>query len=1071
MARSLLIRDFSGGIRKNADTCAENESADIQGAWHNAGGLQAMKGVSRVTLSGTATDTWDQQLIDSHAVYNAPHGMTYLLAKKERGVWVGIPRVEYDRPIDHADRSTSHCIGLFDMRDTTDAIFNHRVKTIEYLTNYGTQPVMTWSDRVRDFDGQGAHMRTSSTSYANFTTDAQLSIALWLKVRTAPASGVNTIIAKRDTTASCKGWALDLEPDRQLRFYAGSAWSGGTGGTYTQVSTTSALDLDTWYFVHVTYDDTGAAPVVTFHVAKASETNTSVWATSTTAVAAHGTSLDTTATLCIGTQQYSDYYSGTAWLRPFDGWMGTVSIHDDLATNYEAMFDAEKGRYGDPTEVTYSWYPLHLSSHDVDGPEWATWSTPSTKTTYLPPRCDGRGSFAQVGYNVYFSSDDPNTYDNLLVWRSMTLTDRAVICYKGRVKGYQKRLVGTAIHKMARFEIDPDDTTDIIYPLLQVGLRAGDTIYIKDHSTNLDKWYCAGHVIAAIGPTEDGTSNPVIYVYGEGISTVGKGYGGGDYCDYCIVRVHRAGVEAGGALTAAVTTGGTLTDGKEYSYVYRYENSVSGYVGDISSAAATTARAGTGKRIHLTGWSAQPDGYDVNTFRIYRAAGTASYKEMYSYSTTTYGTMPMLRATGGTYASTGGGTGSRCWRRLDIPTGVTDGGQYTEGDLLDDNCAAHARPGVVRMVRVYNTRLYGVGSNKDGHKLKFSTLDNYEYWPEVLYDYSDIAPSDNTVGGSVPIVSSSSDYLTAMVPEQGTYTSTGRAGTSLLIFTRNNAYRWYGFDWDDFSVEEAFPHGCIAPGSAINAEGVIMWCSGEHVMMLSAGGNVPVIVSRQLWPWGIKREINTTYAPDKMRLLELWNATHWEGNYLLSGSLGNASGYICDTTWMFDMASGTWTSFPAGYTDMLAWDKCGSGDGRVLTGAVPTLRGSAGVQYGDLDKLFAGDPAHTFTYISRPLYMSDEPIDGTKQKHIMRVRASWRAPLTSDHTAYLTLYKDGDLTTAAYGPTAATVTAATNDGERVLTEWSPITAIGRVLQLKLTCAVTKALRLDWIAIEYNLDDH
>jgi len=176
-------------------------------------------------------------------------------------------------------------------------------------------------------------------------------------------------------------------------------------------------------------------------------------------------------------------------------------------------------------------------------------------------------------------------------------------------------------------------------------------------------------------------------------------------------------------------------------------------------------------------------------------------------------------------------------------------------------------------------------------------------------------------------------------------------------------------------------------------------------------------------------------------------------------------------TWLYDMTSGTWTSFPAGYADLCAWDKCGAGDGRVLTGAVPTLRGSAGVQYGDLDKLFGGDPAHTFTYISRPLYFSDAPIDGTKKKHIARVRASWRAPLTTNHTANLSVYGDGDLTTALLGPLSATITAVTNDGTRVLTEWSPITAIGRMLQIKLTCAATKQLRLDWVAVEYNMDDH
>lgn len=145
----------------------------------------------------------------------------------------------------------------------------------------------------------------------------------------------------------------------------------------------------------------------------------------------------------------------------------------------------------------------------------------------------------------------------------------------------------------------------------------------------------------------------------------------------------------------------------------------------------------------------------------------------------------------------------------------------------------------VTSLRTYNDRLWGINAHYQGY-LQFSSLANPEYWPLL-----EAVPTETgrLVDGGAVRIGGAGDRITGFVPEVGAYSSQGRTGSALLVFTTRGSSRVFGRDWTDFHTDAAYPVGCIAGGSIVNARGVIMWRSRDGIMSCPAGGSQPVCVS------------------------------------------------------------------------------------------------------------------------------------------------------------------------------------------------------------------------------------
>jgi len=405
-------------------------------------------------------------------------------------------------------------------------------------------------------------------------------------------------------------------------------------------------------------------------------------------------------------------------------------------------------------------------------------------------------------------------------------------------------------------------------------------------------------------------------------------------------------------------------------------------------------------------------------------------------------------------------------KRLDLAAKYVDSGWGT-GAALPADAYAHARPGALRSVRVFNNRIYGLGANQNAHYLNFSSLGEHDYWPSTLWDYQSAA-SGTTYGGSVKVGANTNDRVTAVVPEGGAYDALGIVGGNLLVFTESDAKRWFGWDWSDFRLESAFSGGCQAPRTAVNAGGQIIWCGRDHILSVPAGGSVPVPIDLKLFPNGLRQLITQTTLRGMSETMRKWNACFWDNKYFLSIV---TSGSVPSLTLVYDLLTQTWTSIPQGFNDMLAWSRPGWNGERILTGSSAVSTSYNGAAWGDISQLFVGTSGYAWKWLSRPLYFESAP---DFMKTLKRITLCFTAPEGSDETVTVNVYTDGDAPPfcGSYSPTpvyAGTSQAiAHNDSRTEIRKYvvvSPQIA-GRLFQLQVCAAGTRPVRLDWALCEY-----
>lgn len=108
--------------------------------------------------------------------------------------------------------------------------------------------------------GYLAALDSDNLSFGNGSVDTPFSVSFWMNMTVAPATS-DFFIYKRD--GSNREWQINISSDS---FIGASLWSQNGSSSYIQVSFTTALTLNTWYYITFTYDGGGVAAGVKLYI-------------------------------------------------------------------------------------------------------------------------------------------------------------------------------------------------------------------------------------------------------------------------------------------------------------------------------------------------------------------------------------------------------------------------------------------------------------------------------------------------------------------------------------------------------------------------------------------------------------------------------------------------------------------------------------------------------------------------------------------------------------------------------------------------------------------------------------
>lgn len=691
--------------------------------------------------------------------------------------------------------------------------------------------------------------------------------------------------------------------------------------------------------------------------------------------------------------------------------------------------------------------------------------------TYILPRYPSRVSshpdamvtehFCQVGTNVYISSNyhDPQVWNQSIRWAGFIYKTGKVKC----VATDPRMVIG--------------DLSGYTTSFLSAGVRRGDIIFLKAGGS----WYSGGSLISGRTIRRVINQQTLELESDAPIDTTGKGVGEGgtpiDYVDYIIVRVHPMGVYA--ASNAAVRgTGGaggfdTGLGTATHYFKWRYANSNSGYSGNISPFTSFQPTAGNARAI-LSGWGTYPTGRDVNQIEIFHSRDNATYFKLKTIS---------------------GGTGVRVFPTATELTGTAS----LTTTLLEADAANHTQPsGGMGQLVMFNNRLYGHLRYPNNNNLAFSSLNAFEYWPLHQTYIGDPEEFDVTEGGFVRVGSDSSEPVLAIVTEGGAYSETGRLGSNLLIFTSGRAFRWFGYNWNDFKLEEAFHCGCAARRCVNNVNGLILWLGPAGPMSVSMGSSLPSPIYQKLFPRGVAEAF---YRNPRGAYMNQWASAVWQGFWVVANT--TLSDTYARRVFLYEPISDVWVDYSGVETSLLtdigslySWtnstdhlgvmrDPTRAIAGDSNTGYVWELfrntGQSAAVEYGRYSywkpARFEGatNPAGTqFDWLSAPLYLSSDASELTKAKQIRRITACWK-PAQTPQSVVCSVIRQNNVTTPIFMESKTIQPSTTEPEKRVFTHWYPAASgqqdsHGMSFQVRLRGNFTQQVQLDWVSIVYVVED-
>lgn len=973
--RNVLIDDFSGGIRGEHGTKrGSTECADMVNCWPQGRNLRPMKSDDRMANTNAADSTDTLTAWKNHELYIDADGNEYIVAKRNKTMWVGFKSttnwgsnsiIDW-RPL-HGDIWSGSSL-LLTARGTAGARESfQQVGSTLYMAS--EEPTDT--DYLLRWDG--FNYKTGTLKYDGVTSTGKGIYASNDIALDFAAAGVHVgdiLYLKNHLTGK---WNVGTDATTHGFVIDGIGQTGGVEptaptGPPTEPSEPSvpAEPTEPTEPTPPTPPVSGTAYLFSFYTGSTfRHTLSSVTAGDIVAQPS-------------GTNGVSD------WMQPSTGNVSSIAILDSTTAIISDQF-VVNGLHG--TEY------LAAEGHEAI-------------TVF-------------TGYNISVTQDAQDYYD-------------ALVIYNAAVVQYQADLAQYAIDLTAyNVAVATHDQWVIDYAQYVIDLAAYNAAYAQ---YVIDLAAYNANPYNGIGKLIVNTSSA-----SHCFNTTGKGPGATDYVDYIIVRVQRAGNPTGtcvATLDASALTG-TFAYGVK-SYRFRYANTQTGYYGTISVPSTDVTTDAATPSVRVAGWTAALN-EPIDRLQIFRAEGTGPYYLVKEYDrTNTYGWNQF-----------------EPWETYYIDTGWPILATSGVGIQLETDAALYDRPPVLRNIQLFNGRLYAFGYDEDAHYLKFSTLYNYEAWPTTNWEYDTTGAGLTVEGGQVPIGANRREPLIAMVPEGGSFTTTGVSGSNLLIFSGSSAYRWYGVSWSDFNLVSAFQVGCVAPHSVVNANGSILFLNQNHVMALGSGSNDPQPCSLNLWPCGIQTDFDASSA---LSVLESWTACFWNQCYFLSGTI---EGTYNDHIWILHIPSGVWFTNDSCVNDMRVWDNPGSDDTLIISASESILNSGSPC----LLALFGGASTSAITYDSGSIRPIADPKEMYSNVKVKSITCGWHGASDSV-TVQLTLYDN--FKEESLDSTALAIPVKPQDGKGFfVTRWQP-----RVSTLEPSLLIEAdaypGLRLEWIRIECEL---
>lgn len=356
--------------------------------------------------------------------------------------------------------------------------------------------------------------------------------------------------------------------------------------------------------------------------------------------------------------------------------------------------------------------------------------------------------------------------------------------------------------------------------------------------------------------------------------------------DYVIVRTHPAGLPVPPAIK--MTKGvGTERPAGDWKYLAFWKDSSTG---KYSNAVVPLEDGSLESHITLGANETTQFHLDVHTPDSLSADQLCIYGSRLDGSTwSPYGLLRTVERDTGELTFSG--------------TYKVDAGDTPTVSGLHANYLYNGAPTYLCNLRVFNGRVWARGMWINRHKFYFSNYGDPDGWTTIAWNQKDEVSATPLIGGVVQLGDSPANPITGIEPEGGTFDKTGDVGNNLIIFFRDRAVRWYGFDWSDFTYRNALGVGCIADDSIQNIGGVFYWLGTDGLMSMVSGSNSTNTISEKLWPDGLRDKLVLNRSSELVSVLP-WQTAKWNSFYCIS----NQSATGVWSLYMYNASNNSWVT-------------------------------------------------------------------------------------------------------------------------------------------------------------------
>jgi hypothetical protein len=175
--------------------------------------------------------------------------------------------------------------------------------------------------------------------------------------------------------------------------------------------------------------------------------------------------------------------------------------------------------------------------------------------------------------------------------------------------------------------------------------------------------------------------------------------------------------------------------------------------------------------------------------------------------------------------------------------------------------------------RIFNNRVYAWRNSLDPSTYYLSDLGNAEAYNTFVYN-SERTGAEYISGAEIGVNPDDGEPIVNIIAEPSSYGDTGIEGSSVLIQKISHTWRFSGYDWASFDLNEAFSSGTYSDTSCINMGGRLVWCDNNGLRIMNPGSGSPDPL-----PWSNKNS-DTLYPKTLYKEFASRQAMAFYDNYL-----------------------------------------------------------------------------------------------------------------------------------------------------------------------------------------------